>query len=113
MNTYPGLSSACRETLIAHGTEQQQQQYLHKMVSGEWTGTMCLTEPQGGSDLSFLCTKAENNGDDVFYQTKVATAHFYFQKLLPRTASLKATIETGADSLMALSDEQFEQMATL
>ncbi len=63
---YPGLSAGCRETLIAHGTEQQQQDYLLKLVTGEWTGTMCLTEPQGGSDLSFLRTKAEDNGDGSY-----------------------------------------------
>lgn len=63
---YPGLSAGCRATLIAHGTEEQQQTYLHKMVAGEWTGTMCLTESQGGSDLSFLRTKAEDNGDGTY-----------------------------------------------
>jgi hypothetical protein len=63
--------------------------------------------------MATLAKAKLTEGDDVFYQAKVATAHFYFQKLLPRTASLKATIETGADSLMALSDEQFEQMTTL
>lgn len=63
---YPGLSAGCRETLIAHGTEQMQQTYLTKLVSGEWTGTMCLTEPQGGSDLGFLRTKAQDNGDGSY-----------------------------------------------
>lgn len=63
---YPGLSAGCRATLVAHGTEQQREKYLHKLVSGEWTGTMCLTEPQCGSDLSFLRTKAEDNGDGSY-----------------------------------------------
>ncbi|HOP19948.1 MAG TPA: acyl-CoA dehydrogenase family protein, partial [Amphiplicatus sp.] len=49
---------------IAHaGTEEQKNTYLPKMVSGEWTGTMNLTEPQAGSDLSALRTKAEPLGD--------------------------------------------------
>ena len=63
---YPGLSAGCRATLIAHGTDEQKQTYLPKMVSGEWTGTMCLTESQCGSDLNFLRTKAEDNGDGSF-----------------------------------------------
>jgi hypothetical protein len=63
---YPGLSAGCRETLIAHGSDEMQQVYLPKLVSGEWTGTMCLTEPQGGSDLGFLRTKAEENGDGTY-----------------------------------------------
>ncbi|MEZ5930328.1 MAG: acyl-CoA dehydrogenase family protein, partial [Parvularculaceae bacterium] len=49
---------------IAHaGTEEQKNTYLPKMVSGEWTGTMNLTEPQAGSDLSEMRTKAEPLGD--------------------------------------------------
>lgn len=66
---YPGLSAGCRETLIEHGSEQLQKDYLIKLVSGDWTGTMCLTEPQGGSDLSFLRTKAEANGDGSYAVT--------------------------------------------
>jgi len=60
------LSSGARHTLIAHGTEALQATYLPKLVSGEWTGTMCLTEPQCGSDLSFLKTRAENNDDGSY-----------------------------------------------
>lgn len=60
------LTSGCRQTLIAHGTEEQKQVYLPKLVSGEWSGTMCLTEPQCGSDLSFLKTRAEDNGDGSY-----------------------------------------------
>jgi len=63
---YPGLTAGCLDTLLAHGTEQQQQKYLPKLVSGEWSGTMCLTESQGGSDLSFLRTKAQDNGDGSY-----------------------------------------------
>lgn len=60
---YPGLSGGCRETLLAHGTEEQRAMFLPKLISGEWTGTMCLTEPQGGSDLSFLKTTAKVTED--------------------------------------------------
>lgn len=56
---YPGLSHGAMRTLAAHGTEQQQQAYLSKLVSGEWTGTMCLTESHCGTDLGLLKTRAE------------------------------------------------------
>ena len=56
---YPGLSHGAYEALAAHGTEAQKQTYLPKLVSGEWTGTMCLTEPHCGTDLGLLRTKAE------------------------------------------------------
>jgi alkylation response protein AidB-like acyl-CoA dehydrogenase len=65
-SAYPGLSAGARETLLAHGTEEQQQTYLPKLISGEWSGTMCLTEAQCGSDLSFLRTKANPNGDGSY-----------------------------------------------
>jgi alkylation response protein AidB-like acyl-CoA dehydrogenase len=65
-SAYPGLSAGARETVLAHGTEEQQQAYLPKLVSGQWTGTMCLTEPQCGSDLSFLRTKANPNSDGSY-----------------------------------------------
>ena len=60
------LSSGARQTLIAHGTQEQKDIYLSKMASGEWTGTMCLTEPQCGSDLSFLKTRADINNDGSY-----------------------------------------------
>ena len=63
---YPGLSHGARETIRAHGTPEQQQTYLTKLIKGEWTGTMCLTEPQCGSDLGILTTKAEPNADGSY-----------------------------------------------
>ncbi|NBO14136.1 MAG: acyl-CoA dehydrogenase [Betaproteobacteria bacterium] len=56
---YPGLSHGAYECLHAHGTPEQKQIYLSKLTSGEWTGTMCLTEPHCGTDLGMLRTKAE------------------------------------------------------
>ncbi len=56
---YPGLSHGAYECLKAHGTDTQKSTYLPKLVSGEWTGTMCLTEPHCGTDLGLLRTKAE------------------------------------------------------
>ena len=63
---YPGLSHGAKHTLEAHGTREQQQVYLTKLVEGHWTGTMCLTEPHCGSDLGLLKTKAEPAADGTF-----------------------------------------------
>ncbi|WBQ09155.1 acyl-CoA dehydrogenase [Hyphomonadaceae bacterium ML37] len=59
----PMLSFGAIEALIAVGTPQQREVYLPKIISGEWTATMNLTEPQAGSDVGALRTKAEPNGD--------------------------------------------------
>ena len=56
---YPGLSHGAYECLHAHGTPEQKATFLPKLTSGEWTGTMCLTEPHCGTDLGLLRTKAE------------------------------------------------------
>ncbi|MGM0451176.1 MAG: acyl-CoA dehydrogenase family protein, partial [Pseudomonadota bacterium] len=63
---YPGLSHGCLNTLEAHGSEEQKQTYLPKMISGEWTGTMCLTESHCGSDLGIMRSKAEPNSDGSY-----------------------------------------------
>ena len=63
---YPGLSHGAYECLHAHGTPEQKQLYLPKLTSGEWTGTMCLTEPHCGTDLGLLRTKAEPLGDGSY-----------------------------------------------
>ncbi|BAN22060.1 acyl-CoA dehydrogenase domain protein [Caballeronia insecticola] len=66
---YPGLSHGAYECLHEHGTPEQKSTYLPKLVSGEWTGTMCLTEPHCGTDLGILRTKAEPNPDGSFALT--------------------------------------------
>ncbi|NDP63271.1 acyl-CoA dehydrogenase C-terminal domain-containing protein [Polaromonas sp.] len=66
---YPGLSHGAYEALHAHGTDAQKKLYLPKLVSGEWTGTMCLTEPHCGTDLGMLRTKAEPQADGTFKLT--------------------------------------------
>lgn len=63
---YPGLSHGAYEALVAHGTEEQKKTYLPKLTSGEWTGTMCLTEPHCGTDLGLLRTKAEPQPDGSY-----------------------------------------------
>jgi alkylation response protein AidB-like acyl-CoA dehydrogenase len=59
----PLLNIGAVELLQAHGSEAQKETYLAKMVSGEWTGTMNLTEPQAGSDVGALRTRAVQEGD--------------------------------------------------
>jgi alkylation response protein AidB-like acyl-CoA dehydrogenase len=66
---YPGLSHGAYECLHTHGSEEQQRLYLGKLTSGEWTGTMCLTEPQCGTDLGLLRTKAEPQSDGTYRLT--------------------------------------------
>ena len=63
---YPGLSHGAYECLHAHGTPAQKKTYLARLVSGEWTGTMCLTEPHCGTDLGLLRTKAEPRPDGTY-----------------------------------------------
>lgn len=63
---YPGLSHGAVDTVETHGDAEQKQKYLTKLVSGEWTGTMCLTESQCGSDLGLLRTKAEPQADGSY-----------------------------------------------
>lgn len=63
---YPGLSHGAYSALLAHGTDELRQRYLPKLVSGIWTGTMCLTEPQCGTDLGLIKTRAIDNGDGSY-----------------------------------------------
>ncbi|MEM1194373.1 MAG: acyl-CoA dehydrogenase C-terminal domain-containing protein [Pseudomonadota bacterium] len=63
---YPGLAMGAANTILAHGTDAQKQMYLPKMVSGEWGGTMNLTEPHCGTDLGLLRTKAVPQDDGSF-----------------------------------------------
>ena len=54
---YPGLSHGAHATITAHGTDEQKAAYLGKLTSGEWMGTMCLTESHCGTDLGMLRTR--------------------------------------------------------
>ncbi|GLQ33095.1 acyl-CoA dehydrogenase C-terminal domain-containing protein [Litoribrevibacter albus] len=66
---YPGLSIGAMNTIFLHGDESQKQTYLTKLIEGSWTGTMCLTEPQCGTDLGQVKTKAELNADGSYTLT--------------------------------------------
>ena len=65
----PMLTQGAIEALAAHGTDSQKARFLPKLVSGEWTGTMNLTEPQAGSDLAALTTRAEPDGEGGYRLT--------------------------------------------
>jgi len=66
---YPGLSMGAMNTIYLHGSDEQKQTYLHPMTEGRWAGTMCLTEPQCGTDLGQVKTKAEPQADGSYKVT--------------------------------------------
>jgi len=66
---YPGLTQGAIVALEAHGEEALKQRYLPKMISGEWGGTMCLTEAHCGTDLGLLRTRAEPQADGSYALT--------------------------------------------
>ena len=66
---YPGLANGAIAAIMAKGSPEQQQTYLPKMVSGEWLGTMNLTEPHCGTDLGLLRTRAEPQADGSYALT--------------------------------------------
>ncbi|MBK9081040.1 MAG: acyl-CoA dehydrogenase C-terminal domain-containing protein [Rhizobiales bacterium] len=63
---YPGLTMGAMAAIQVHGSDEQKQTYLPKMIEGRWTGTMNLTEPHCGTDLGLLKTKAVPNGDGSY-----------------------------------------------
>ena len=68
----PLLTQGAIEAILHHGTEAQKQLYATRLVSGQWTGAMCLTEPQAGSDVGALRTRAVRDGDQYrIFGTKI------------------------------------------
>ncbi|HEY0197269.1 MAG TPA: acyl-CoA dehydrogenase C-terminal domain-containing protein [Rhodanobacter sp.] len=63
---YPLLSEGATHAMEMHGEEWQRERFMKPIVEGRWTGTMCLTEPQAGSDLGLLKTRAEPSGDNIY-----------------------------------------------
>ena len=63
---YPGLSMGAMNTIMQYGSEEQVGLYMPPMTEGRWTGTMCLTEPQCGTDLGQIKTRATDNGDGTY-----------------------------------------------
>ncbi|MBB3046068.1 alkylation response protein AidB-like acyl-CoA dehydrogenase [Litorivivens lipolytica] len=66
LGMYPGLTHGAISALFAHGSDELKNIYLEKLISGEWTGTMCLTEPQCGTDLGMIRTRATPNDDGSY-----------------------------------------------
>lgn len=66
MGMYPGLSHGAIDALTLHASGELKDKYLPNLISGEWTGTMCLTEPQCGTDLGLVRTKAEPQADGSY-----------------------------------------------
>lgn len=66
LQMYPGLTHGNMIAILAHGTDEQKATYLPKMASGEWSGTMNLTEPHCGTDLGLMRTKAEPQDDGTY-----------------------------------------------
>ena len=69
LGMYPGLTHGAINALTEHGSRELQDQYLEKLISGEWTGTMCLTEPQCGTDLGLIRTRAVPQADGSYAVT--------------------------------------------
>lgn len=69
LTSYPGMSHATYVNLRANGSAQLKSTYLPKLASGLWAGTMCLTEPQAGTDLGLLRTRAEPQPDGSYRLT--------------------------------------------
>lgn len=66
LGMYPGLTHGAISALYAHGSDELKDTYLEKLISGQWTGTMCLTEPQCGTDLGLIRTRATPNDDGSY-----------------------------------------------
>ena len=66
---YPGLTVGAYNALVSHGADELKQKFLPNMVAGIWSGTMCLTEPQCGTDLGMIRTKAEPQADGSYQLT--------------------------------------------
>ena len=66
---YPGLTHGAYHALKVYGSDELKQTYMEKLVSGQWTGTMCLTEAHAGTDLGIITTRAEPAGDGAYHLT--------------------------------------------
>ncbi len=63
---YPSLTIGAARLILKYGTDEQRRTYMDKMYTGEWSGTMCLTEPQAGTDVGALRTRAKGNSDGTY-----------------------------------------------
>src|SRR3546814_2829392 len=65
-NMYPGLSLGAMNTIMQHASDDLKKRYMPPLTEGRWTGTMCLTEPQCGTDLGQVKTRAEPQADGSY-----------------------------------------------
>jgi alkylation response protein AidB-like acyl-CoA dehydrogenase len=81
------LTDGAIEAILTAGSDAQKQQYIPKMISGEWTGSMNLTEPQAGSDLALVRTRAEPQADGTYkvFGTKIFITYDIVHLVLART----------------------------
>ncbi|MGI6412650.1 MAG: acyl-CoA dehydrogenase [Syntrophomonadaceae bacterium] len=70
IKSYVGLTTGVSNLLIKFGTEQDKERFLPKLLSGDWQGTMCLTEPNAGSDVPDIVTRAYPTDDPLIYKIK-------------------------------------------
>src|SRR5436190_14915028 len=93
----PLLTDGAIEALLTAGSPEQQQRYIPKMISGEWTGTMNLTEPPAGSDLALVRTRAEPQPDGSYkiFGTKIFIT-FGEHDMAQNIVHLVLARETGA-----------------
>src|SRR4028119_1713058 len=82
---YHGLTAGAIASILVKGSEEQKRIYVPKMVAGQWTGTMNLTEPHCGTDLGLLRTKAEPQPDGSYKTSGTTTSTSSAQHDLPRT----------------------------
>ena len=83
----PLLTDGAIEALLTAGSPEQQATYLPKMIAGEWTGTMNLTEPQAGSDLALVRTRAEPQPDGTYSSSARRSSSPTASTTWPRTSS--------------------------
>ena len=92
----PLLTDGAIEALLTAGTPEQQQRFIPKMISGEWTGTMNLTEPQAGSDLALVRTRAEPLGDGRYRSSARRSSSPTASTTWPRTSSISCSRASSA-----------------
>jgi hypothetical protein len=83
----PLLSDGAIEALLTAGSDEQKATYLENLVSGKWTGTMNLTEPQAGSDLAAVRTRAVPQGDGTYKSSAPRSSSPTASTTWPRTSS--------------------------
>jgi alkylation response protein AidB-like acyl-CoA dehydrogenase len=101
---YPGLTHGAMELVMEYGTDEQKAMYIEKMMSGEWGGSMCLTEPEAGSDVGNLKTKAVKQPDGTYKITgqKIFISsgeNDYYKNMVHPVLELRVTLQAQREFL--------------